>query len=210
MHFGVKGMKWGQRKYTNPDGSLTKKGRKRYGEDLDINDKSRRNIAKIRKGEAYRRLDTAKQNNSTNSTRMADLQGRVRSAKNVERKMKSVDKGAKLQAKGQTISGNNFKASIALAASAMASSKFTSFLNRRMSDLSGQGRWTMGHQKTAEILNKVGGYTVQGLALGYAAKKSVDNRNIRSYQNSKWNGEASIKSVGSSEYADVVKRRQNK
>ena len=31
-HYGVLGMKWGVRKYQNPDGSLTAKGKKRYGE----------------------------------------------------------------------------------------------------------------------------------------------------------------------------------
>ena len=31
MHHGIKGMKWGIRRYQNPDGSLTADGRKRYG-----------------------------------------------------------------------------------------------------------------------------------------------------------------------------------
>lgn len=30
-HFGAKGMKWGQRRYQNPDGSLTSLGKERYG-----------------------------------------------------------------------------------------------------------------------------------------------------------------------------------
>lgn len=30
-HHGIKGQKWGVRKYQNPDGSLTSEGRKRYG-----------------------------------------------------------------------------------------------------------------------------------------------------------------------------------
>ena len=32
-HQGIKGMKWGVRRYQNKDGSLTAAGRKRYGED---------------------------------------------------------------------------------------------------------------------------------------------------------------------------------
>lgn len=32
-HWGVKGMKWGVRRYQNEDGSLTEKGRKRYERD---------------------------------------------------------------------------------------------------------------------------------------------------------------------------------
>ena len=35
MHYGVKGMKWGVRRYQNADGSLTKAGIKRYGKMSD-------------------------------------------------------------------------------------------------------------------------------------------------------------------------------
>lgn len=34
-HWGIKGMKWGVRRYQNPDGTLTPAGRKRYGEGGD-------------------------------------------------------------------------------------------------------------------------------------------------------------------------------
>ena len=33
-HAGIKGMKWGIRRYQNKDGSLTPAGKKRYGEDV--------------------------------------------------------------------------------------------------------------------------------------------------------------------------------
>lgn len=33
-HHGVKGQRWGVRRYQNPDGTLTAAGRKRYGEDF--------------------------------------------------------------------------------------------------------------------------------------------------------------------------------
>lgn len=35
FHWGVKGMKWGVRRYQNKDGSLTTKGRKRYSDAHD-------------------------------------------------------------------------------------------------------------------------------------------------------------------------------
>ena len=38
-HFGVHGMKWGVRRYQNPDGTLTDKGRKHYQKKLDIEER---------------------------------------------------------------------------------------------------------------------------------------------------------------------------
>ena len=37
MHYGVKGMKWGVRRYQNKDGSLTNAGKKRYDRDIREN-----------------------------------------------------------------------------------------------------------------------------------------------------------------------------
>ena len=41
-HFGIKGMKWGVRRFQNKDGSLTSKGKKRYSDDY----KESQNISK--------------------------------------------------------------------------------------------------------------------------------------------------------------------
>lgn len=47
-HSGVKGMKWGVRRYQNKDGSLTPAGKKRYNkDDQDTNDRNKRVAKKV-------------------------------------------------------------------------------------------------------------------------------------------------------------------
>lgn len=42
-HHGIKGMKWGVRRYQNPDGTLTAAGKKRYiGDDGNLNERGKR------------------------------------------------------------------------------------------------------------------------------------------------------------------------
>lgn len=43
-HHGIKGQKWGIRRYQNPDGSLTAEGMKRYGYSMS---KSNKDISKL-------------------------------------------------------------------------------------------------------------------------------------------------------------------
>ena len=40
QHYGIKGMKWGIRRYQNEDGSLTSRGKKRYSESNESSNKS--------------------------------------------------------------------------------------------------------------------------------------------------------------------------
>lgn len=47
QHWGIKGMRWGQRRYQNKDGSLTPAGRKRYtNPDGSLNEKGKKYVAK--------------------------------------------------------------------------------------------------------------------------------------------------------------------
>lgn len=62
-HHGVKGMKWGVRKYQNADGSLTPAGMKRYG--IDSNGKM------SKQGKARYRMDYAKQNMKDSNKRVS-------------------------------------------------------------------------------------------------------------------------------------------
>lgn len=56
-HFGILGMKWGVRRYQNPDGSLTEEGKRRYGAHAE----------KIG-GRSFRKQVEAYQNSSSNET----------------------------------------------------------------------------------------------------------------------------------------------
>lgn len=209
-HHGIKGMKWGVRRYQNADGSLTVAGRRRYGSDLDINDKSRKNIASIRLGEARRRLDTAKANNETNKTRIAQLQGRVRSAKQAKRRATEYDKGAARAAKGETIIGNRTKAYFAVMGAEFANRLYNSpaGLGFRLGAINTVRMYAPGAAKAVDIIDKYAPLAVKSLAVGYAAKKAYDNKNLRTYNRNIWNGGATIRGIGGEEYKDVVERRK--
>lgn len=212
-HFGIMGMKWGVRRYQNPDGTLTAAGRRRYGTDLDINDRSRVNIARIRKGEAYRRLDTAKAKSSSgkkNNYRIAELQGRVKTAKRIEKVMKRTDKGAALAAKGQTINANNAKVLAGVAAANISASMLTRRLNKTLTSLGASGSLRAGHVSAAKAINVVGSMTLHAAATAYAIKKSKDNMALRTYYVNRNTGASTINRVGGEEYKDVVARRTKK
>jgi hypothetical protein len=203
-HHGVKGMKWGIRRYQNEDGSYTKAGRKRYALDLDVNDTSRRNVAKIRTGEAKRRLDVAKANKNkpNNDFRIAELQGRVRSAKRNERNVASIDRGAKLAAKGKTISGSKRTALILSIGATKGYNALYKHLNNRLEDLNDAGVLRPGHYQAAKMLNTIGAVGYYAATAGYGVKAYRDQRDMRNFNTSKWAGTSTIKSVGSTEYKD--------
>lgn len=76
-HHGIKGMKWGVRRYQNKDGSLTASGRKRYSEDGDsgtVKSKSssaRRSVSEMSIEELRKEID-----------RLEELEKRYRSLAN--------------------------------------------------------------------------------------------------------------------------------
>ena len=85
-HYGIPGMKWGVRRFQNKNGSLTPKGKKRYGEvtkkDLERNkrvaDSSADLVNKIREGNTRYMNRTAKRRKTMDLSKMSDKEMRER------------------------------------------------------------------------------------------------------------------------------------
>lgn len=88
-HFGIKGMKWGVRRYQNKDGSLTSAGKKRYSDNpSDLSDdelKSR--VQRLNLEKTYRNLKKGSSGSS-----------------NLERTKKTVDAASKIVEESKKIS----------------------------------------------------------------------------------------------------------
>jgi hypothetical protein len=72
MHHGIKGQKWGVRRFQNEDGSLTSAGKRRYVEPSDMDTRNR--LIKAHKGE----IDSA--NEWRNDSREALKKGKLKTA----------------------------------------------------------------------------------------------------------------------------------
>lgn len=75
-HHGIKGQKWGVRRFQNPDGTLTAKGRKRYGyAALDKMEKTRTNFGAALKADSAARKRSG-----------SELDDAIKSAKSIRQK----------------------------------------------------------------------------------------------------------------------------
>ena len=92
-HHGIKGQKWGVRRYQNEDGSLTDEGKKRYG---DYSEKIGKSISKAN------RLETKAANARTNLGREWNAM------RAVSARLKAERKADKAEGKSKWSSGNSY------------------------------------------------------------------------------------------------------
>lgn len=170
-HWGIKGQKWGIRRYQNPDGSLTEEGKARYGGDsydkLSQNQKDRYNADKTKAEVAT--FDTA------SKTALG-----VKSITNDISNMPSMqEKGKVSYAKYPNMSDKELQDR----ANRLA-------LEHRYSDLTGETRYEKsGSEKAREVLQTVGavagiGATIAGIIGLFANLRSGTGGNKQKGGNS--------------------------
>lgn len=99
-HWGVKGMKWGVRRYQNKDGSLTAAGQKRYDRDIrENNAKKKDNRINIDGPDAKR---WAKEDMERTKKTVDTTSSLVREAKSIERETRSAPVKKKMDLSNMT------------------------------------------------------------------------------------------------------------
>lgn len=166
-HHGIKGMKWGVRRYQNFDGSYTQAGVKRYQKSMDDYD---------RKEETYKMAKASGDKVKTTNARieMNNAKRQVKKDYNHLKEDKRADKGKELYSKGYRISGNAQVRNILLTAGSMAIS--AAIYNEQNGNQYG-GR-------NADKLNKaayaVGGAAIAAGVINQCSTWILDNQ-LRSY-----------------------------
>lgn len=189
-HHGIRGMKWGVRRYQNYDGSLTAAGVKRFKNSLNEYEKADSRYKKVKaEHKAAKRADNyqetvTKKGELTN----AKLNRKIKKARLEKdyrhlKQDKLADQGKKLYASGKTITGNseitnmlNTVGSVALGAAA-----FNNRSGGMLTNLINKYAGTKISDK--QFLIATGGIGVGALGAS-TAKKAVDeyqNKRIRAY-----------------------------
>lgn len=100
QHWGVKGMKWGVRRYQNKDGSLTDAGRKRYDRDIRENNAKKKDNRIVIDGPDARRW--AKEDIGRTKKVVDASSDAVKQLKNIDDSTRSSPKKQKLDLSNMT------------------------------------------------------------------------------------------------------------
>lgn len=93
QHHGVKGQKWGRRRYQNPDGTLTEAGKKRYNKEMEKLKAEEKQIKAEQKVLSNKKKTQAKIDKL--DAKKADLENKRKALKEEQDKMAAEEKAAK-------------------------------------------------------------------------------------------------------------------
>ena len=186
MHYGVKGMKWGVRRYQNFDGSYTRAGIKRYNDSMEKYEKSdkRYKDAKLKYKTAKKSgSDTMGMKTEITNAKLARSQAKRKLEKDYKhlKQDKLGDQGKNLYAEGKRITSNNKTTDIIIKAGTI--SLAAAAYNARTGNVGRLTRQVLGNigdQKINQVLAVAG---VGAMAVG-GTKRAVDysqNKKLRAY-----------------------------
>ena len=167
-HYGVKGMKWGVRRYQNKGGSYTKKGLEKFKKAEERYDSAKAEYQKTK--DAYKKGAATKYE-------VRDSKSNLKMSKNemsnIYKKLKTdklADEGKELYSKGKTITSNKDK---------LALSEFGVLLGSKVASSLIQSK--IGNYNAAQIAQSsiaLGGTAINAIL---ASKNYMENKRLRAY-----------------------------